>query len=76
MLIALLEHTPISPELWTDPAAMQGWLDGVAQRLASSGLGKPRYRLSLRPAQDEQPAAIEVIRDQHGLSHILLLRPC
>ncbi|EIL96021.1 MULTISPECIES: DNA topoisomerase (ATP-hydrolyzing) subunit B [Rhodanobacter] len=73
VLIALLEHTPISPELWTDPAAMQGWLDGVAQRLASSGLGKPRYRLSLRPAQDEQPAAIEVIRDQHGLSHILLL---
>ncbi|QEE23162.1 DNA topoisomerase (ATP-hydrolyzing) subunit B [Rhodanobacter glycinis] len=73
VLIALLEHTPISPELWTDPAAMQGWLDGVAQRLASSGLGKPRYRLSLRPAQDEQPAAIEVVRDQHGLSHILLL---
>ena len=73
VLTALLEHTPISPELWSDPATMQGWLDGVVQRLASSGLGKPRYRLSLRPAQDEQPAAIEVIRDQHGLSHTLLL---
>ncbi|MEY2168929.1 MULTISPECIES: DNA topoisomerase (ATP-hydrolyzing) subunit B [unclassified Rhodanobacter] len=73
VLSALLEHTPITPERWADPAAMQVWLDGVAQRLAASGLGKPRYRLSLRPAQGEQPAAIEVVRDQHGLSHTLLL---
>jgi len=73
VLSALLEHPPITPTLWTDSAAMQAWLDGVAGRLASSGLGKPRYRLSLRPAQDEQPAAIEVVREQHGLSHTLLL---
>ncbi|HEX8778869.1 MAG TPA: DNA gyrase subunit B, partial [Rhodanobacter sp.] len=69
----LLEHTPISPELWADTSAMQAWLAGIAQRLAASGLGKPRYRLSLRPAHGEQPAAIEVVRDQHGLSHTLLL---
>ena len=73
VLTALLEHPPITPEHWADPAAMQAWLNGVAQRLASSGLGKPRYRLVLRPAQGEQPAAIEVVRDQHGLSHTLLL---
>ena len=73
VLSALLEHTPITPERWADPVAMQAWLDGVAQCLAASGLGKPRYRLSLRPAQGDQPAAIEVVRDQHGLSHTLLL---
>ncbi|MDO1529417.1 DNA topoisomerase (ATP-hydrolyzing) subunit B [Fulvimonas sp. R45] len=73
VLSALLEHPPIAPELWAEPAAMQAWLDGVAQRLATSGLGKPRYRLALRPAQGEQPAAVEVVRDQHGLSHTLLL---
>ncbi|MBA2080138.1 DNA topoisomerase (ATP-hydrolyzing) subunit B [Rhodanobacter sp. PCA2] len=73
VLSALLEHAPIAPELWADPAAMQAWLDGIARRLAASGLGKPRYRLSLRAAQGEQPAAIEVVRDQHGLSHTLLL---
>ncbi|MGC1548334.1 MAG: DNA topoisomerase (ATP-hydrolyzing) subunit B [Rhodanobacter sp.] len=73
VLTALLEHTPITPALWSDPAAMQVWLDGAAQRLASSGLGKPRYRLSLRPELEQQPAAIEVIREQHGLSHTLLL---
>jgi DNA gyrase subunit B len=52
---------------------MQVWLDGVALNLATSGLGKPRYRLALRPAHGEQPAAIEVVRDQHGLSHTWLL---
>ncbi|GAB3790554.1 DNA topoisomerase (ATP-hydrolyzing) subunit B [Dyella agri] len=73
VLSALLEHAPVTPELWADQAAMQAWLDCITHRLAASGLGKPRYRLSLRPAQGEQPAAIEVVRDQHGLSHTLLL---
>ena len=73
VLSALLEHQPITPELWADTPAMQAWLDGIAIRLAASGLGKPRYKLSLRPAQDEHPAAVEVVREQHGLSHILLL---
>ncbi|MDE2278036.1 MAG: DNA topoisomerase (ATP-hydrolyzing) subunit B [Xanthomonadaceae bacterium] len=73
VLSALLEHQPITPELWSDTLAMQAWLDGIAIRLAASGLGKPRYKLSLRPAQDEHPAAIEVVREQHGLSHTLLL---
>ena len=73
VLSALLEHQPITPELWADTPAMQAWLDGIAIRLAASGLGKPRYKLSLRPAQDEHPAAVEVVREQHGLSHTLLL---
>ncbi|MDW2981231.1 MAG: DNA topoisomerase (ATP-hydrolyzing) subunit B [Rhodanobacter sp.] len=73
VLNALLEHTPMAPALWADPAAMQAWLDGVARRLAASGLGKPHYRLALRPAHGEQPAAIEVVKEQHGLSHTWLL---
>jgi DNA gyrase subunit B len=52
---------------------MQRWLDGATARLAASGLGKPRYRMALRPAVDEQPAAIEVVRDQHGINHTWLL---
>jgi len=73
VLSAMLEHAPIDAHHWDDAAAMQGWLDGVARNLASSGLGKPRYRLSFRPAHGEQPAAVEVVRDQHGLSHTWLL---
>ncbi len=73
VLTALLEHAPLEPALWNDPAAMQGWLEGATRRLAANGLGKPRYRLALRPAQEQQPAAIEVVREQHGLSHTTLL---
>jgi DNA gyrase subunit B len=73
VLTALLEHTPIEAALWDDPAAMHAWLAGVANTLAASGLGKPRYRLELRAATETHPAAIEVTRDQHGLSHTLLL---
>jgi DNA gyrase subunit B len=65
----LLEHAPIEASLWSDPVAMQSWLEQAQQRLAASGLGKPSYRLALRPAHGEQPAAIEVVREQHGLNH-------
>ncbi|AND70387.1 DNA gyrase subunit B [Dyella thiooxydans] len=73
VLSALLEHPPIDASLWAEADAMQGWLDAVSAKLAASGLGKPRYRLALREATADQPAAIEVIREQHGLSHTWLL---
>ncbi|HET6806289.1 MAG TPA: DNA topoisomerase (ATP-hydrolyzing) subunit B [Frateuria sp.] len=73
VLSAMLEHPPIEPALWADGAAMQAWLDALSGRLAASGLGKPRYRLALRPSHEQQPAAIEVVREQHGLSHTWLL---
>ena len=73
VLTAMLEHPAIGAQHWNEPAVMQTWLDGVARNLATRGLGKPRYRLALRPAQGEHPAAIEVVRDQHGLSHTWLL---
>jgi DNA gyrase subunit B len=73
VLTALLEHPPLEASMWNDVTTMQAWLDAAARRLAASGLGKPRYRLSLRAALEQQPAAIEVVREQHGLSHTWLL---
>ena len=73
VLTAMVEHDPIQADHWNDAAAMQTWLEGIVRNLASSGLGKPRYRLSFRPAHGEQPAAIEVVREQHGLNHTWLL---
>ncbi|HUB89513.1 MAG TPA: DNA topoisomerase (ATP-hydrolyzing) subunit B [Dyella sp.] len=73
VLTAMVEHEPIQAHYWDDLAAMQNWLEGVTRNLASSGLGKPRYRLSFRPAHGEQSAAIEVVREQHGLNHTWLL---
>jgi DNA gyrase subunit B len=70
---ALLEHPPMHAELWADETAMQAWLDGAAGRLAASGLGKPHYRMALRLAHGEQAAAIEVVKEQHGLSHTWFL---
>jgi DNA gyrase subunit B len=78
VLTAMLEHPPLVPALWADAEAMQGWLDAVTLKLSASGLGKPHYTLRLRPAHADaagaaQPAAIEVIREQHGLSHTWFL---
>ncbi len=73
MLTALLEHTPLEPALWTDSAAMQTWLQGATARLAATGLGKAHYRITLRAATGEQPAGVEVLREQHGLSHAWLM---
>ena len=72
-LNALLELPALPASAWQDAQAMRHWLDAVAAELAASGLGKPRYRLNLRPAYDEHPAAIEVVREQHGLQHSWLL---
>ncbi|MGY3228629.1 DNA gyrase subunit B [Luteibacter sp. HA06] len=72
-LTAMLEHAPMAEAVWTDPALMQTWLDGLAKRLSASGLGKPTYTLRFRPALNEQGAAIEVERMQHGLSHIWIM---
>ncbi|MCX7513350.1 DNA topoisomerase (ATP-hydrolyzing) subunit B [Frateuria sp. STR12] len=73
VLSAMLEHPALDAALWADPEAMHGWLETLSGRLAASGLGKPRYRLALRPANEQQQAAVEVVREQHGLSHTWLL---
>ena len=73
MLTALLEHAPLEQELWSDLAAMQAWLQGVTARLAATGLGKAHYRVTLRAATAGQPAGVEVLREQHGLSHAWLM---
>src|SRR5574337_1101769 len=78
ILNALLEHPPLEPAMWADPTSIQAWLDAAALKLAASGLGKPHYTLRLRAAYTdaagaEQPPAIEVIREQHGLTHTWFL---
>src|SRR5699024_4695790 len=71
--LAMLEHASLEPELWTDPEAMQTWLDALAKRLANEGLGKPHFRFEYRAQVGDQPPAIVVIRSQHGLEHTWVL---
>jgi DNA gyrase subunit B len=72
-LTAMIEHAPLQEATWNDAATMQTWLDGIAKRLSASGLGKPTYSLRFRPALNEQGAAVEVERMQHGLSHTWIM---
>ena len=73
VLNMLLEHAPMEPALWDDASAMAAWLEVAEQRLAANGLGKPHYRLAHRAAGETSPAAIEVVRTQHGLDHTWIL---
>jgi len=69
----MLEQPALTDAHWQDPAMMTAWLEGVTKSLNTSGLGRPSYRMALRPAAGEQTAAIEIVRTQHGLDHIWLL---
>ena len=69
MLTALLQHTPLETDLWDDLPGMQAWLEGAVGRLAANGLGRAHYQIKLRGATAEQPSALEVQREQHGLVH-------
>ncbi|HJU07940.1 MAG TPA: DNA topoisomerase (ATP-hydrolyzing) subunit B [Rhodanobacteraceae bacterium] len=70
---ALLDHGPLEPELWQNPAAMQSWMDALTARLNSSGLGRANYRLRSRGSEGEQPAALLLTRSQHGSEHTWVL---
>ncbi|MGA9335528.1 MAG: toprim domain-containing protein, partial [Rudaea sp.] len=73
VLEAMLDLAVPAPAAWQDPAAMQTWLDRLGTRIASRGLGKPVYRLSLRAATAEHPAALVVEREHHGLRNVQIL---
>ncbi|HET7662877.1 MAG TPA: DNA topoisomerase (ATP-hydrolyzing) subunit B [Rhodanobacteraceae bacterium] len=71
--MAMLEHAPLEPELWADRSALEAWLETLAVRLANDGLGKPHFRFEYRGEAGEQPPAILVTRNQHGLEHTWVL---
>ena len=68
ILEALLELPPPATHLFADGADAAAWIDALQNKLARAGLGKPRYRISLQRAEGEQPAALRVSRQHHGLS--------
>ncbi|ODU42008.1 DNA topoisomerase (ATP-hydrolyzing) subunit B [uncultured Aquimonas sp.] len=68
ILEALLELPPLTSQLAADPARAEAWIAAAHQKLARTGLGKPRYRLQWVAAEGEQAAALRVQRQHHGLS--------
>ncbi|MBS0570690.1 MAG: DNA gyrase subunit B, partial [Proteobacteria bacterium] len=54
-------------DMWTRPELAQAWIARLAARVNAHGLGKPAYRLHVRAATAEHPAALVVDREHHGL---------
>ncbi|HKZ09571.1 MAG TPA: DNA topoisomerase (ATP-hydrolyzing) subunit B [Rhodanobacteraceae bacterium] len=66
---AMLEYAPLEDAMWNDPETMRRWADGLTSKLNATGLGRPQYRLELRPASEQHPAAWLLRRAQHGTEH-------
>ena len=70
---AMLEHAPLEDAMWNDPASLQAWADGLTSKLNATGLGRPQFRLELRAASEQHPAAWLLRRAQHGTEHTWVL---
>jgi DNA gyrase subunit B len=68
VLEALFDLPPLKAEAFADVAALRPWLERLERRLAASGLGKPRYRITAQAAEAEQGGALLVERVHHGLT--------
>jgi DNA gyrase subunit B len=66
VLKAMLDLTPPAPEQWSDASALEAWLRQISAKVNSSGLGRPGYRLQVRSATAEHPAALVIERKYHG----------
>jgi DNA gyrase subunit B len=60
-------------DAWSNPAVVQAWIAKLSSKINAQGLGKPIYKLRLREATPEHPAALVIDRDHHGLSHTQVL---
>jgi DNA gyrase subunit B len=67
VLEALLDLPPLKAESFADADALQPWLRRLELRLAATGLGKPRYKVTMQAAQGEQGGALLIERQHHGL---------
>jgi len=74
VLEAMLEMPPLSAEKFATAGALDGWCAELERRLNASGLGRPRYTISVQPGNDDgQPAALLVHKQHHGLASVQTL---
>ncbi|MGH8083709.1 MAG: DNA topoisomerase (ATP-hydrolyzing) subunit B [Lysobacter sp.] len=66
VLEALIDYTPLDSEHLAQNTDERHELDALEKRLNRSGLGKPRYAVSLQPATEAHPAALLVRRTHMG----------
>jgi DNA gyrase subunit B len=66
VLEALIDFTPLDSAHLSENVDEQHELEALEKRLNRSGMGKPRYALSMQPATDAHPAALLVKRMHMG----------
>jgi DNA gyrase subunit B len=64
---AFLDLPPLRAESFEDADALLPWLDRLHARLAATGLGKPRYKARIQPTAGDQPGALIIDRQHHGV---------
>jgi len=73
VLQALIDFMPLDAASVAACSDLQAQLEALAQRLNHGGLGRPRYTFTWRPARDEQPAVLQVVRQHMGEQQTMLL---
>ncbi|HEX7916812.1 toprim domain-containing protein, partial [Rudaea sp.] len=73
VLNAMLDLAPPAAEDWNDAAKLETWLRAITAKVNASGLGRPDYRLQVRAATPEHPAALTIERRHHGLTATQIL---
>ena len=66
VLQSLIDFTPLDAASFASNTDERGELDALQARLNRSGLGKPRYHLTLQTATEARPAALLVTRTHMG----------
>ncbi len=70
VLDALLSLPPLDSRSFDDARAMADWAGALEIRLAQSGLGKPRYKITAHASEGERSGFLQIERQHHGLSVI------
>jgi DNA gyrase subunit B len=73
VLQALIDFTPLDSEHLLANVDQRHELEALEQRLNRTGLGKPRYALSLQAATEAHPATLLVTRLHMGMETIQVL---
>ncbi len=68
VLDCLIDLPPLTAAAFDDVAALAPWIDRLRACLVASGLGRPRYTIHAEPNTGDQPGALVVERQHHGVS--------
>ena len=73
ILRAMLDAVPPPTERWQPGDEIDAWIARIAAKINANGLGQAQYRLRLREAAPEHPAALVIDRQHHGLAATQIL---